>query len=553
MGTKKSVMQHQFSQIPRADIPRSSFNRSHGYKTTFDAGYLVPFYIDEALPGDTFNCKSTLFARLATPIAPLMDNLYMDTFYFAVPLRLIWDNWQRFNGEQDNPGDSTDYLVPTITSPASTGWTVGSLEDYFGLPTGVPGLEVSSFWHRAYNLIWNEWFRDENLQDSLEVPKGDGPDSVADFALRRRGKRHDYFTSALPWPQKGPGVEIAIGGQAPLVGAVNVFGTGKSLGFNAGSSYDFGIYPDGSKDIFGDNRKFDKNIGEAGTGTAQAIGSGAMGVVTDPTKSGLVGSFPVNSYADLSAATPITINALRQAFQMQKLFERDARGGTRYTEILRAHFGVTSPDARLQRPEYLGGSSTRIIINPVPQTASTDTTSPQGNLAAFGLTADGKGGFTKSFVEHCVIIGLVNVRADLTYQQGINRMFSRQTRWDFYWPALAHLGEQTILNKEIYAQGTSADEDVFGYQERWAEYRYYPSQITGKFRSTYAQPLDFWHLSQEFESLPTLSSVFIEDNPPIDRVIAVPSEPHFLFDSYIQLHCARPMPVYSVPGLIDHF
>lgn len=268
---------------------------------------------------------------------------------------------------------------------------------------------------------------------------------------------------------------------------------------------------------------------------------------SDPDKSGIVG------LADLSTATPVTINALRQAFQMQKLFERDARGGTRYTEIIRSHFGVVSPDARLQRPEYLGGSSTRVMINPVPQTASTDTTSPQGNLAAFGLTTDNSGGFSKSFVEHCVIIGLVNVRADLTYQQGINKMFSRQTRWEFYWPALAHLGEQAVLNKEIYAQGTAADDEVFGYQERYAEYRYYPSQITGKFRSSFAQSLDYWHLSQEFESLPTLSPEFIQDDPPVDRIIAVPSEPQFLFDSYINLHCARPMPVYSVPGLIDHF
>lgn len=557
MGTRKSVMQHQFSQIPRADIPRSSFNRSHGYKTTFDAGYLVPFYIDEALPGDTFNCKSTLFARLATPIAPIMDNLYMDTFYFAVPIRLIWDNWQRFNGEQDDPGDSTDYLVPTITSPASTGWSVGSLEDYFGLPTGVAGLEVSSLWHRAYNLIWNEWFRDENLQDSLNVPKGDGPDDVADYALRRRGKRHDYFTSALPWPQKGPGVELPLGGYAPLTGTadIDVFGTGKALGLTDGSS-NYGLCGVNSTAIGVIGANYGASIGNVPSGTVATTGNRvAFGVTADPTKSGLKGTLtdPSGLVADLSQSTPVTINALRQAFQMQKLFERDARGGTRYTEILRAHFGVTSPDARLQRPEYLGGSSTRIIINPVPQTASTDNVSPQGNLAAFGLTSDFKGGFTKSFVEHCVIIGLVNVRADLTYQQGINRMFSRQTRWDFYWPALAHLGEQAILNKEIYAQGTEADDDVFGYQERWAEYRYYPSQITGKFRSSYSQSLDYWHLSQEFENLPTLSSEFIEDNPPIDRVIAVPSEPHFLFDSFIQLHCARPMPVYSVPGLIDHF
>jgi hypothetical protein len=539
----KSVMKHQFSQIPRADIPRSSFDRSHGYKTTFDAGYLVPFYVDEALPGDTFNLRANIFARLATPIVPFMDNSFMETFYFAVPVRLVWDNWQRFNGEQDDPGDSTDYLIPQIVSPASTGWAVGTLSDYFGLPTGVPGLSVSSLWHRAYNLIWNEWFRDQNLQNSVVVDRDDGPDANADYVLLRRGKRHDYFTSCLPWPQKGPGVELPLGSNVP------VYGDGKALGLTIGAGNlgartgTFGSSVDRGMSIV--PQAYNANVGATVTNDSTITAQRAVGVVGPGNESGL--------YADLSAATAATINSLRQAFQIQKLYERDARGGTRYTEIIRSHFGVVSPDARLQRPEYLGGSSSRVNINPVQQTSSSDGTTPQGNLAAYGLVADSKAGFTRSFTEHTLIIGLVNVRADLTYQQGIPRMFSRETRWDFYWPALAHLGEQAVLNKEIYAQGTSADDNVFGYQERWAEYRYFPSQITGQFRSTYAQSLDVWHLSQEFGSLPSLNATFIQDDPPFDRVIAVPSEPHFLFDSYIQLRCARPMPVYSVPGLVDHF
>lgn len=523
---RRSQMSHLFSRIPRAEIPRSSFDRTHGYKTTFDAGYLIPFYVDEALPGDTFNLKANLFARMATPIVPIMDNLYMETFYFAVPIRLIWDHWQAFNGEQEDPDDSTDYLVPTVAAPAG-GWQVGSLSDYFGLPTGVDNIKVDSLWHRAYNLIYNEWFRDENLQDSVPVPKDDGPDNDSDFVLLRRGKRHDYFTSALPWPQKGPGVELPLSGNAPVY-AGNTLSAPQGIRtyYSAGSTVGDG---DGADELV--------IVANADSDNVFVPGSNP----------------PTVAYADMSQVSAATINSLRQAFQIQRLLERDARGGTRYTEILRSHFGVISPDARLQRPEYLGGSSVRVNINPVAQTASTDTTTPQGNLAAFGLVNDSKGGFTHSFVEHCVILGLVNVRADLTYQQGIPRMFSRQTRWDFYWPALAHLGEQAILNKEIYAQGTSADEDVYGYQERWAEYRYFPSQITGKFRSTFAQSLDIWHLAQEFENLPALNADFIQDNPPVDRVIAVPSEPQFLFDSYIRLKCARPMPVYSVPGLIDHF
>lgn len=525
----RSVMAHQFSQIPRAEIQRSSFNRSHGYKTTFDSGYLVPFYIDEVLPGDTFNLKCTLFARLATPIVPFMDNMFMETFFFFVPNRLLWDNWQKFNGEQENPGDSTDFLIPIIKNTGS--FEVGSIADYFGIPTGVNNLEVNALPFRAYNLIYNEWFRDENLQESLPVEKGDGPDDVANYKLVRRGKRHDYFTSALPWPQKGPGVEIPLGTSAPIHGLSN----GSLTNLFTTTATNIGSYSLGE----GANTYAFGSVGKASVGKAS---------LSDI----LVGQ-PDSIYADLTTATAYTINSLRHAFQVQRLYERDARGGTRYTEILRAHFGVVSPDARLQRPEYLGGSSSPININPVQQTSATDSTSPQGNLAAFGLTSSKIHGFTKSFVEHGYIIGLVNVRADLTYQQGLQRLWSRQTRFDFYWPALAHLGEQAVLNKEIYAQGTAADDDVFGFQERYAEYRYYPSLITGKFRSTYAQPLDMWHLSQKFDSLPTLSAQFIEDNPPVSRVIAVQDEPQFLLDTYFSLNCVRPMPVYSVPGLVDHF
>ena len=483
-----------------------------------------------------------MFARLATPIVPFMDNLYLETFFFFVPNRLVWDNWQKFNGEQKNPTDSTDFLIPTVSGTNVQNQT---LWDYFGLPTNVDkALKVNALPFRAYNLIFNEWFRDENLQESLKVPTGDGPDNLSDYSLVRRGKRHDYFTSCLPWPQKGPGVEISLGGSAVVSGTVSAGGS-PSFSFPSGvSSSDV---PLGSLIYFGGVNDF----GMASVTTKPVEGSrGQKGYSVmawkDPALS-------VSGTADLSSATPISINDLRQAFQIQKLYERDARGGTRYTEILRSHFGVISPDARLQRPEYLGGSSARISINPVQQTSSTNETTPQGNLAAYGVVADSFHGFSKSFVEHGYVFGFVNVRADLTYQQGLNRMWSRQGRFDFYWPVLAHLGEQAVLNKEIYAQGTADDDKVFGYQERYAEYRYYPGQITGKFRSTDPQPLDSWHLAQKFSSLPTLSSQFIQDNPPVERVVAVTSEPQFLFDSYIRLKCARPMPVYSVPGLVDHF
>lgn len=540
MSSVNRSTQHLFSQIPSTQIPRSVFDRSHGYKTTFNSGFLVPFYVDEVLPGDSFKLTATLFARLATPIVPFMDNLYLETFFFFVPNRLVWDNWQKFNGEQKNPTDSTDFLIPTVSGTNVQNQT---LWDYFGLPTNVnKALKVNALPFRAYNLIFNEWFRDENLQESLKVPTGDGPDNLSDYSLVRRGKRHDYFTSCLPWPQKGPGVEISIGGVAsvhasgtPTFKPVTVSGTRGQLIRQPNTL--------GGTMKVGDGFDFN-SVDFAPDGYHVAGDSGSM-MHLDWLSPGL--------QVDLSTATPISINDLRQAFQIQKLYERDARGGTRYTEILRSHFGVISPDARLQRPEYLGGSSARISINPVQQTSATNETTPQGNLAAYGVCSDSFHGFSKSFVEHGYVFGFVNVRADLTYQQGLNRMWSRQGRFDFYWPVLAHLGEQAVLNKEIYAQGTADDDKVFGYQERYAEYRYYPGQITGKFRSTDPQPLDSWHLAQKFSSLPTLSSQFIQDNPPVERVIAVQDEPQFLFDSYIRLKCARPMPVYSVPGLVDHF
>lgn len=514
-------MNHDFSRVPRAEINRSSFDRSSNLKTTFNSGFLIPIFVDEALPGDTFNLNMTGFARFATPLHPVMDNVFMNTFFFAVPLRLLWDNFQRFMGEQPNPGDSTDFVIPQIVSPVG-GYAEGSLFDYMGLPTGVGGLSHSAMWPRAYNLIYNEWFRDQNLCGRLFESKGDGPDAFNQYTIIQRGKRHDYFTSSLPWPQKGDSVDLPLGSSAPVVRNSNA---GNQTGYQAGTNV---------------------VIGDGAVNTVSGgLQVGATTLSIDPN-----GTWST----DLTNAASATINQLRQAFALQQLLERDARGGTRYTEILRAHFSVVSPDARLQRPEYLGGGQSMVNLHTVPQNSGTGayTQTPQGNLAAYGTVHLSGHGFSKSFTEHCVIIGLVSVRADLNYQQGLNRMWSRNTKYDFYWPTLAHIGEQAVLNKEIYAQGSAdpvADEAAWGYQERFGEYRYKPSIITGAMRSSAAQSLDTWHLAQDFASLPALNQAFIFDNPPIARVIAVPSEPEFILDAYFKLRCARPMPVFGVPGM----
>lgn len=620
---------HSFSESPSANIQRSVFDRSHGCKTTFDSGYLIPVFVDEALPGDTFNLNMTAFARMATPLFPIMDNLYMDSFFFAVPWRLVWEHWEQFNGSVTvgTGQSSTDYVLPTmkptVYDPASDDSVkINSLSDYFGIPVYTINLVFHSCFHRAYNLIWNEWFRDQNLQDPIPVPLGDGPDSLADFPLQKRNKRHDYFTSCLPWPQKGPSIPIL---EEPGVFGVQYDSDGRPV--NNGNLQDNQSYLVNASDPLGTNpflyNSYKLNVDNFGASppggdpadiwnysSRVAGGSAVAGNLAVPSYfqyrnaslSALDGN-PVPprpglvvgsgySFDPFNTAIPAsmnildqpyfvnTINSLRQAFQIQKMFERDARGGTRYTEIIRSHFGVVSPDARLQRPEYLGGSSSHINVNPVAQTSAEinsttsgiDTT-PQGSLAAFATTTH-RASFAKSFTEHCLIIGMVSVRADLTYQQGLNRMFSRSTRFDFYWPALAHLGEQAVLVKELFAffDGGFGSENnmdkVFGYQERYAEYRYKPSIITGLFRTNpYGgeaawASLDAWHLAQLFDDRPAplpgsirpvLNSQFIEENVPMDRILATPTEPDFIFDSHFSLKCARPMPVYSIPGLVDHF
>jgi hypothetical protein len=517
----------QFVEVPHADIQRSTFDRSFGHKTTFDAGELIPIYADEMLPGDTFSCQLTAFARLATPIHPTMDNAFMDTHFFSVPLRLIWDDFEEFMGETKTYtasgsarlDETPDFTVaapvaPTITAGGS-GEAEGSLADYLGVPTKQAGLVFSALWHRAYTLIWNDWFRDENLQKQATLLTTSGTDATA-YAVLNRGKRHDYFTSALPWPQKGADVTLPLGTVAPIATAAYAGGPADKLSVIDGQGNEKYMDASAAGNILGMS---------GSTGTAGPL------------------------YADLSDATAATINQLRLAFATQKFLERQARSGSRYIEVIKGHFNVTSPDARLQRPQYLGGGSSPVNISPVAQTSSTDSTSPQGNLSAIGTSVLSGHSFTYSATEHCILIGVVSVRTALTYQQGLNRMFSRSTIYDYYWPTLSTIGEQAVLNKEIYADGSATDDQVFGYQERYGEYRYKPSLVTGRFRSNATTSLETWHYAQEYSALPVLGQSWIQQGKAnVQRTLAVATEPQFIFDSLFKLRCTRPMPVTSVPG-----
>ncbi len=544
----RNVESHFALNPTRIDLSRSTFDRSASVKTSFNAGDIVPFFLEEVLPGDTFNVKSSKVVRMQTLLTPMMDNVYLDTYYFFVPNRLVWKHWKEFNGENTESAwiPETTYEVPQITAPAGTGWAVGTIADYFGIPTGVPNLSVSALPFRAYALIMNEWFRDQNLSDPLVVPDDDATVAgvntgtfVSDVAKGGKpytaAKYHDYFTSCLPSPQKGPDVTIPVSGGA-TGSAIPVY----SLNTNHAETVDG--YTAGPLAMTG--------------GTVRYSSSKQSLLLSDD--SAYSAQSPLNLYAiGESSVQMATINALRMAFQIQKLYERDARGGSRYIEILKSHFGVTSPDARLQRPEYLGGNRVPININQVIQQSGTGTgaNTPQGTVVGMSQTTDSHADFVKSFTEHGFIIGVMVARYDHTYQQGLDRLWSRKDRFDYYWPVFANIGEQAVKNKEIYAQGNAEDDQVFGYQEAWADYRYKPNRVTGEMRSAYAQSLDVWHLADDYASRPSLSDSWIrEDKSNIDRVLAVTSENsnQFFADIYVQNRATRPMPMYSVPGLIDH-
>nr|QJB19698.1 MAG: major capsid protein [Microvirus sp.] len=517
--------QHSFAQIPDVRIARSKFNRSFNVKDTMDFDYLTPIYVDEVIPGDTHSLKVASFMRLATQVKPVMDNMYVDFFFFFVPNRLVWTNWEKLNGAQDNPGDSISFVCPILTPGAA--FSVGSIFDKFGLPTDVANVAVKNTLPlRGYIKIFNDWFRDENLVNSVTLPTDDGPDVQGDFALQKRGKRHDYFTSCLPWPQKGSAVSMPLGTTAP---------------------------------IFGQNMNFSGVDGAANKAQVlNAAGGSLKMLITNTTElyGGSSSSGTGQLMADLTNATAATINQLRLAFLTQSLLELDARGGTRYVEILRSHFGVVSPDFRLQRAEYLGGGQMRISSHPVASTAFTSGTNAQGQLAAFATasaTSENNIGFSKSFVEHGYVIGLACARADLTYQQGLERMWLKSTRYDFFWPKLQQLGEQTVYNQEIYCDPAGTPTAAFGYNERYSEYKYKPSQIRGKFRSTYATTLDVWHLAEKFTAQPVLNSSFIVQNTPTTRIKAVTTEPDLICDYFFQLTSARPMAVHSVPATLGRF
>lgn len=550
------------------DISRSRFTRNCNVKTSFNVGDIIPFYVDEVLPGDSFDVMTNKVCRMQPLVSAPMDNLYLDTYYFFVPNRLVWSHWKELMGENNVSAwiPETEYEVPQITSPSSTGWISGTIADYMGIPTGVPNLSVNALPFRAYALIMNDWFRDENLSDPLNIPMDEttvvGVNTgtyVTDVVKGGKpfvaAKYHDYFTSCLPSPQKGPDVSISpVDLQIPVL-------TGDVNGAITPANYPPVKFKVRDTPVSGSG--YDVLLGRYSTNTYASVelGSASSSAVTGGST---LSAVPNNLYA-IGSGTATTINQLRMAFQIQKLYEKDARGGTRYIESIKSHFGVTSPDARLQRPEYLGGNRVPININQVIQTSNSGTDiTPQGNVAGYSLSNDTNNDFFRSFTEHGFIIGLLVARYDHTYQQGLERFWSRKSRFDYYYPVLANIGEQAILNKEIYAQGSGVtnpgtnkpvDDEVFGYQEAWADYRYKPSRVTGEMRSNIDKSLDSWHFADDYDSLPRLSDSWIrEDKSPIDRVLAVQSSVsnQLFVDIYIQNTTTRPMPMYSIPGLIDH-
>lgn len=537
------------------DIQRSKFVRPSTHKTTFNAGNLIPIYVDEVLPGDTFKMNMSSVIRMSTPIYPVMDNANMDVYFFFVPNRLVWDHWKEFFGENNSTHweQPVEYEVPQITAPTG-GWAKGTIADYMGIPTKIENISVQALPFRAYCKIWNDWFRDQNLKDPAMISMdetttagantGDYVTNAEKGALPLKvAKYHDYFTAALPEPQKGPEVNIgAMGGYAPVITRT------EEITKTAANSKWY---------IEAPNVASNQNIIATFKMKGTSGNYEAANYVNASNSYPNAKFIPINLWADMNVGgTTTSINALRQAFAIQRLYEKNARGGTRYIEIIKAHFGVQSPDARQQRSEYLGGTRIPINMDQVVQTSNSgDGITPQGNTAAYSLTAFNESMFTKSFTEHGYIIGLCAIRTEHTYQQGIERFWSRKKMLDYYFPTLANLGEQAILNKEIYAQGNATDDEAFGYQEAWAEYRYKPSRVSGAMRSNYQTTLDAWHYADKYSSQPILSSEWIDETSAnIDRTLAVQSstEDQFIADFYFACEATRPMPLYSIPGLIDH-